>query len=223
MAKRFTDTDIWKKQRWFRKLSPNHKLAFLYIKDQCDHAGIWNIDCTDLIEDLGIETFNIQKFTEDCNTEYDKISGNVTIKERIRLLDKGYLWVTGFIQFQYKGKEGLVNPYAAPVKTAIQILSGFALLEIALNKGFITLTEPFQEGYLTPKEKDKDKDKEDRIGGMGERKEINGKIQKGVKFDENKSFVFFRDGSSQELGEKQRELVESGDLNPEGILKGKQF
>lgn len=175
MAKRFGDTDIWKKQRWFRKLSPEYKLAFLYIKDQCDHAGIWNIECTDLIEDLGISTFNLPEFIIACNTEYDKNTGEKTLKERIRLLDKGYIWVTGFVQFQYKGREGLVNPCAAPVKTALQILSGFKVLDESLEKGFITLTQGllknteglyylseglplFQVGCITPKEKDKDKD-----------------------------------------------------------------
>jgi hypothetical protein len=149
MAKRFGDTDIWKKQRWFRKLSPEYKLAFLYIKDQCDHAGIWNIDCTDLIEDLGIIEFDMPHFIAACNTEFDKNTGKITLKERIRILDKGYVWVTGFVQFQYKGREGLVNPYSAPVKTALQILRGFKVLEDALKEGYVTLTEPLKEGYVT--------------------------------------------------------------------------
>lgn len=177
MPKRLGDTDIWKKQRWFRKLIPDHKLAFLYIKDQCDHAGIWNIDCTDLVEDLGIQLFDLDQFIVGCNTEYNKTTGKITLKERIRLLDKGYIWVTGFIQFQYKGKEGLVNPYAAPVKTALQILSGLGLLSDGLDKGYITLTEELPEGYLTPKDKDKSKGiKGDELvgslegkGGVGER------------------------------------------------------
>lgn len=157
MAKRFSETNIWKTQRWFKKLSPHYKLAFFYIKDQCDHAGIWNIDCADLIEDLGIDTFDLSDFVDKCNIEYDKLSGAKSYKERLRILNKGYLWVTGFIQFQYKGKEGLVNPSAKPVITAFQILSGNNLLEEALNKGYITLTEPFDMGLITPKEKDKDK------------------------------------------------------------------
>lgn len=156
MAKRFGDTEIWKNQRWFRKLIPDYKLAFCYIKDQCNHAGIWNIDCSDLIDDLGITSFDISAFSEQCNTEFDKITGEKSSKERIRILDKGYLWVTGFVQFQYTGKNGLVNIHAAPVKTALQILSGLNLLEEGLHKGYIRVNELLPEGYLTPKDKEKD-------------------------------------------------------------------
>jgi hypothetical protein len=185
VPKRFTDTEIWKKQRWFRKLKPNHKLAFLYIKDQCDHAGIWNIECSDLMEDTGIDNFDIAQFTADCNTEYDKISGKITLKERIRILDNGYLWVTGFIQFQCKGKEGLVNPYAAPVTTAIQRLNGLNLLQEALDKSYLTLTEGLPEGYLTPKEKEEEREEvylKDRGMGKGnfKNKNKNGKPEQPV-------------------------------------------
>ena len=43
MAKRMTDTDKWKK-RFIRELKPKHKLLWLYILDDCNHAGIWEID-----------------------------------------------------------------------------------------------------------------------------------------------------------------------------------
>jgi hypothetical protein len=216
MAKRFGDTDIWKKQRWFRKLIPEYKLAFLYIKDQCDHAGIWNIECTDLIEDLGIESFNLANFVTACNTEYDKNTGKSTFKERLRILDKGYIWVTGFVQFQYKGKEGLVNPYAAPVRTALQILSGFQILKEAINgTGFITLTEELPEGYLTPKDKDKDKDKDKRKEGVGGKQNS---VIRGDRIEDGK--VWFPDGSSQELGPSQQQHYREGDYKPHYIKKG---
>jgi hypothetical protein len=214
MAKRLSETDIWKTQRWFRKLSPDHKLAFFYIKDQCNHAGIWNIDCTDLIEDLGIESFDLNDFVEKCNIEYDKMTGAKSYKERIRVLNKGYLWVTGFFQFQYKGKEGLVNPLAKPVITAIQILMGYGIWEESLSKGIITLTNPLEplgkngEGLLTPKDKDKDKDK-DR------------KKKKGVNFENE--FVIFEDGSKQQLGPQQTELHLKGELKPRDVIKGAKY
>ncbi len=43
MAKRFTDSDKWKKW-WFRALSPVHKCFWIYICDNCNHAGMWEVD-----------------------------------------------------------------------------------------------------------------------------------------------------------------------------------
>lgn len=43
MPNRFTDTTKWQKP-WFRKLKSEHKLLWLYILDNCDHAGIWDVD-----------------------------------------------------------------------------------------------------------------------------------------------------------------------------------
>src|SRR5438270_9372042 len=92
MAKRFTDTDIWKRQRWFRKLSPINKLAFCYIKDNCNHAGIWRVDCSDLVDDLGIDEFDLSEFMQSVNTEFDKVSGAKIKKERL-LLSGSLLWL----------------------------------------------------------------------------------------------------------------------------------
>jgi len=43
MAKRFTDTDKWKKT-FIRTMKAPYKLLWLYILDECDHAGIWQVD-----------------------------------------------------------------------------------------------------------------------------------------------------------------------------------
>lgn len=158
MAKRFTDTDIWKKQRWFKKLKPDDKLAFMYIKDLCNHAGIWNIDCTDLMEDLGIENFVLAKFIIAVNSDFDKMTGKRLVKERLQIVKQNFLWITGFVQFQYENKEGKVNPEGAPVKTAFQILQGYGILKIAFDKGYITLTQPLLNPHVRLKDKDKDKD-----------------------------------------------------------------
>jgi hypothetical protein len=161
MPKRFTDTDIWKTQRWFKKLPAPYKLAFLYIKDQCNHAGIWNIACADLIEDVGLSAFDLDQFIAACNTEYDKLTGAKVHKERIRVLDGGYLWLTGFVQFQYEGKGGDVVPArSGAIKTALQILSGWNLLNEAIIRGYITLTQPTDKGEIPLKDKDKDKDQD---------------------------------------------------------------
>lgn len=179
MAKRFGDTEIWKKQRWFRKLTPEYKLAFCYIKDQCNHAGIWNVDCSDLIEDLGLNFFNLLDFVESINTEYDKISGEKIIKERLVLLKDNYLWITGFVQFQYEGKDRLIKATNNMVKGALFILDSIkfnpcqplptlanpcgeiTLLEQALNQFHIKSIQGLavlRQGLATLKEKERDKD-----------------------------------------------------------------
>lgn len=212
MSKRFSETDIWKKQRWFRKLKPEHKLAFFYIKDQCNHAGVWNIDCSDLMEDLGINDFDLGLFVDDCNTEFNKETGKKEKKTRIKVLPTGYLWITGFIQFQYEGKEGLVNPSAAPVRTALQILMKHGVLDEALNNPYITLKEPLQEGCITPKDKDKDKRKNSNVE--------NKILTRAVKFSENGEFAIFDDGTKQKLGNSQKVRLMHQDLKPEDVLSG---
>jgi hypothetical protein len=173
MAKRLTDTDIWKNQRWFRKLSPMDKLAFFYIKDQCHHSGVWRIDCTDLMEDLGFENFNLQNFIASVNTEYDKFSGDKILKERVVIINKTYLWITGFIQFQYQNKQGKVSADAAPVRSALEYLQGLGILKEGVDKGYIVLSQPLNSPLIRAKDKDKaidkDKDKEKDKGVPGEK------------------------------------------------------
>ena len=43
MAKRFSDSEKWKKP-FLRSLKPAYKLFWLYLLDDCDHAGIWHVD-----------------------------------------------------------------------------------------------------------------------------------------------------------------------------------
>jgi hypothetical protein len=74
MAKRFTDTEIWIKQRWFKKLDPLDKLIFIYLKDNCNHAGIWKIDVIQLIEDIGLDECDIKAFIDRVNIDYDPLT-----------------------------------------------------------------------------------------------------------------------------------------------------
>lgn len=58
MAKRFTDTNKWKK-RWIRQLDPKYKLFWFYLLDNCDHAGIYDADIESASFHIGIN------YTED--------------------------------------------------------------------------------------------------------------------------------------------------------------
>lgn len=179
MAKRFCDTEIWKSQRWFRKLPPLDKLAFCYIKDLCDYAGLWKIDCSDLIEDLGLDNFDINRFVSSINTEYDKMTGIKSVKERLKIINNNTLWITGFVQFQYEGKEKFISHNVNAVRGALWILYNtkitpseplatlpnpsepLSLLEYGISKFHIKVKEPlpvFVEGLRTLMDKDRDKD-----------------------------------------------------------------
>lgn len=132
MAKRFTDTTIWKNQKWFKKLDPIHKLAWKYLTDVCDHAGIWKIDMGELTDDLGLEEFSLDDFMNQCNTDYDKKTGKKISRKRILLIKDEFLWLTGFIKFQYEGKSRKVDSTSKVANSAIEILNGFGLLQKAI-------------------------------------------------------------------------------------------
>jgi hypothetical protein len=173
MAKRQTDTKIWTTQRWFKKLHPFHKLAWKYITDVCDHAGIWKIDFGQLIEDTGIEDFDLSQFIFCCNQDFDKENGAKISRERIKLVNKGILWITGFVRFQYENKEFTINPKVPAIKSALTLLKGYGILSEALDKGYITLSEPIERTIDIDRDRDKSireevGSKEDEKGGMGE-------------------------------------------------------
>ena len=86
MAKRYFDTDIWKK-RWFRSLSPKYKGVWWYIISQCDHAGIFEPDIDIMSIFIG--------------GELDEGSILEVFKDRIIHLDNGKWFIPKFIQFQY--------------------------------------------------------------------------------------------------------------------------
>ena len=86
MAKRFTETDKWK-DRWFVGLSGQHKLAWMYCCDQCDHAGILEI-----VEPVA----NIQIGFE---IDWDEF---VTASDgRIQQIEDGVYFIRAFVDFQY--------------------------------------------------------------------------------------------------------------------------
>lgn len=86
MAKRFTDTDKWKHPS-YRKLPAEGKLAWIYLLDNCDHAGMWLIDYELMTFQLGFEV-NETKLAEWLGDKLYPIGSN-------RILIPGYL------EFQY--------------------------------------------------------------------------------------------------------------------------
>ena len=97
MAKRFTDTAKWNED-WFLDLSNSHKLFWIYICDNCDHAGIFKPNKR-IFELIVGEKMNVTDFLESCNLD----------KVRIVELENGRWYLTGFISFQYGGKLNVNN------------------------------------------------------------------------------------------------------------------
>lgn len=87
MAKRFTDTDKWKKP-FIRSLDAPYKLLWFYILDDCDHAGIWQVD----FEVASIRT----------GQKLDEKTALKIFSERIEIFDGGAKWfIKDFVFFQY--------------------------------------------------------------------------------------------------------------------------
>lgn len=129
-VKRFTDTDKWR-DPWFRRLSPEHKLAWDYICTNCDNAGVWVIDW---------DLFEYMSGAKIIPSEVMAAFG-----DRVRQFGEGKLWILKFVRFQFGelSKESRVHQ---------------SVLSLIKHHGLDTLSIPYPEGINTPKDKDKDKD-----------------------------------------------------------------
>jgi len=188
MTKRFSDIKIWKSQKWFKKLNPNQKLAWLYLTAICDHAGIWKIDISEFLDDTGLEEFDLDDFLLACNHDYDKKSGKKVQRERIAKIETEHLWLTGFICFQYGDKAQKICGISPAIKSAFDMLKAFNVYELAIKKGYILFgvplnpSKPLQtvpnplEPFGTPSngseplQRGKDKDKALSLGDSGSEK-----------------------------------------------------
>src|SRR5688572_10896042 len=142
MAKRFIDTDIFKKG-FMKGLQAPYKLLWIYIVSDCNHAGIYEVEidvaairigCPDITEEKAIECFG----------------------DKIKLLDNGTKWfIPSFIDFQY----GQLSETNRAHSGAIILLKKYGLLDETLKikeAPYKPLTSPLQG----VKEKDMDKEEE---------------------------------------------------------------
>ena len=142
MAKRYTDCDIWKRQRWFRELPSEYKLAMFYIKDNCDNCGVWKIDCADLIYETGIAEFELQRFIHFCNKDTDKLTGKPIQKVRFKLINERELWLTVYVQFQYENRDtGKVSETHVIGKNAIKSLKNKGLYQEAIKCKYLFVSQ----------------------------------------------------------------------------------
>ena len=84
MSKRFTDTEKWK-DKWFRSLSSDAKILFLYCLDNCNLAGFIEIDN---------KLFSFMTGSEKINEAIEELkTGNIEI-------NAGWIFIKNFLKHQ---------------------------------------------------------------------------------------------------------------------------
>jgi len=110
--KRFTDTAKWH-DSWFRALSPTHKLAILYLYDNCDQAGVFD-------PDFGLADFIIGE-----KVDWSGLLG--VAGDRIETLKDGKWHLTRFVEFQ----QGELNPACRPHQSIIRLLETYGIKRVS--------------------------------------------------------------------------------------------
>ena len=130
MAKRMTDTDKWKK-RFLKDLNYANKLLWLYMLDDCNHAGIWDIDLEVASIRIGLDV------------DIDDLK---QFQDKIVIFDNNEkVFIPDFIDFQY----GELNPNSNVHKSVIALLDKYNL------EGYVKGSQGVQSTLI---DKDKDKD-----------------------------------------------------------------
>tara|TARA_R110001606_G_scaffold81957_1_gene188385 strand:+ start:252 stop:881 length:630 start_codon:yes stop_codon:yes gene_type:complete len=120
MAKRFTDTEKWKKG-FIRSLPPSYKLLWLYMLDDCDNAGVWQVE---------VEVASIRIGTKLNEKEALKLFGDTVIS-----FDEGTKWfIKEFVKFQ-QGVNHIaeLNSNSNPHKSILRLVEQYKLLELEDN------------------------------------------------------------------------------------------
>ncbi len=138
MAKRFTATEKWV-DPWFCELQPLEKLFWVYLLDNCNHAGVWQVNWPLIRFYLGEFEFDQRVFNG-----------------RIVQLSEQKWYLPKFVEFQY----GELNPENRAHLSVINILK-----KEGVYKG---LNSPLDRGKDMDMVKDKDKDKGVVKGGFEE-------------------------------------------------------
>lgn len=139
MAKRFTDTDKYKKP-FIRGLKGPYKLLWDYLYHDCNHAGIWIVD------------FDIAQIYIGSDMEINISEALIFFNDgekRIIQIDNNSKWfIPSFIDFQY----GELNENNRAHNSVITILKKYKLYN---SKGLIRSLQGRKD-----KDKDKDMDKD---------------------------------------------------------------
>lgn len=97
MSKRFTESEKWR-DVWFRKLSPLHKCLWTYLTDNCDQAGVIDID------------WELASFQIGAKVKADDLTS--AFSKQVYALPCGKWIVLRFVEFQYGTPSRCCKPHA---------------------------------------------------------------------------------------------------------------
>lgn len=140
MAKRFSDTEKWKKE-WFRRLPVKMKAVWEYLRDNCDHAGLWSAD-------WGLISFQVGEpvTAQECVQAFGE--------ERFVRLKGGKFLLPSFVEFQY----GNLSPTNNTHRSVLNLLKRAGADQLLLSPSGGDQDTDKDTGSDTDKDQDKEKD-----------------------------------------------------------------
>lgn len=153
MPNRFTVTEKWT-DHWFHRLTPISKLFFIYLCENVDIAGIWEIDHERAAFDIGVTESQIESALRET--------------EKCYMSDGKFLWLRNFIKYQ--GNLPLnenVNAHKGIVKRIRQSSMCGRILEELKKNEQLTLWEGFTNPSMETTGSGRFKGKGNTGGGGG--------------------------------------------------------
>jgi len=159
MAFRFSNTDKWQ-DTWFSDLKPLSKLLFMYLCDQCDVAGIFQINIKVMAFEIGTDKQTIEKALKEVDSRilYSK--------------DEKFLFIKNFLKHQRNYPFNEKNSAHTPIIKRLDSykeLFGFQNIEQFFNRGVDPPLTPPRGGYGISIGNSNSIGNERDIGGMGEK------------------------------------------------------
>jgi hypothetical protein len=150
MSKRFTDSDKWKRQ-WFRRLPPAMKCFWAYVLDNCNNAGIWEVD-------FEAASFNVGE-------ELNALDVMEAFRKQYYPFALGKRWfIIDFIDFQYGDLRPTNNLHVSVINTLKKHdLHGVYLAKKEAEKHLQHEKQSVSGDHKGDQEKEKEKDKEEEI------------------------------------------------------------
>lgn len=164
MAKRFTDTNKYKKS-FMRAMPGAYKLLWDFLLHDCDHAGIWTVD----FEAAQLYIGKDMEINPDLALKYFNSD-----KQRVIVLENGNKWfLTGFVEFQYIKLSETNRAHASAISTLKKL--GLLAPDLSVIVNTDTNTKEVNKPLASPLEGAKEKEKE--------MVQVQGKVKEGVQGD----------------------------------------